>query len=114
GAAEPLLINIYGITETTVHVTYRRVRTVDLQNPASVIGQSIPDLRLYLLDEYGHAVPPGVIGEIYVGGAGLARGYWQRPELTAERFLPDPFSRTPGARLYRTGDRVRYLPGGDL
>ena len=113
GDSSPQLINMYGITETTVHVTYRRIRAGDLLNGASMIGQPIPDLQLYLLDENMEPVPVGVAGEIYVGGAGVALGYWNRPELTAQRFLCDPFSPVPGARLYRSGDLARRLWNGD-
>src|SRR5207245_5925148 len=80
----------------------------------SVIGRPIPDLRLHLLDARMEPVPIGVPGEIYVGGAGLARGYLGRPDLTAERFVPDPFGDVAGARLYRSGDRTRRLPDGDI
>ncbi|MBM7127917.1 amino acid adenylation domain-containing protein [Dyella mobilis] len=110
----PQLINMYGITETTVHVTYRALRAADVTVSGSPIGRRIPDLRIYLLDAYGQPVPRGVIGELYVGGAGVARGYLNRPELTAERFLIDPFSASSGARMYRTGDLARYLPDGGL
>ena len=106
----PQLINMYGITETTVHVTYRRIMRDDAEQAAgSLIGQPLPDLQVYALDQLFEPVPVGIAGEMYVGGAGLARGYLQRPELTAERFLPNPFSTTPGARLYKTGDLARYL-----
>ncbi|WP_369949891.1 amino acid adenylation domain-containing protein [Serratia marcescens] len=108
------LINMYGITETTVHVTYRPLSAQDTAITTSPIGSRIPDLRLYLLDADGEPVPMGAIGELYVGGEGVARGYLNRPELTAERFLDDPFNRAPGARMYRTGDLARYLPGGDI
>ncbi|MEA2740668.1 MAG: hypothetical protein QOH05_3975, partial [Acetobacteraceae bacterium] len=109
------LINMYGITETTVHVTYRRLTPEDAERPThSPIGQRIPDLRIYVLDAFGEPVPIGVAGELYVGGAGLARGYLNRPELTAERFLPDPFSVAPRARMYRTGDLGRYRADGTL
>ncbi|MGQ6623678.1 amino acid adenylation domain-containing protein [Serratia sp. IR-2025] len=108
------LVNMYGITETTVHVTYRPLSAQDTAIVASPIGCRIPDLRLYLLGGDGEPVPMGAIGELYVGGEGVARGYLNRPELTAERFLEDPFNRAPGARMYRTGDLARYLPGGDI
>ena len=108
------LVNMYGITETTVHVTYRPLSAQDTAIVASPIGCRIPDLRLYLLGGDGKPVPMGAIGELYVGGEGVARGYLNRPELTAERFLEDPFNRAPGARMYRTGDLARYLPGGDI
>ncbi|CAK6498432.1 amino acid adenylation domain-containing protein [Serratia marcescens] len=108
------LINMYGITETTVHVTYRPLSAQDTAITTSPIGSRIPDLRLYLLGADGEPVPMGAIGELYVGGEGVARGYLNRSELTAERFLDDPFNRAPGARMYRTGDLARYLPGGDI
>ena len=108
----PRLVNMYGITETTVHVTYRPLSRGDLE-AGSVIGAAIPSLRLHLLAGGGIA-PVGVPGEIHVGGAGLARGYLGRPDLTAERFVPDPFARAGGARLYRSGDLARYRPDGDL
>jgi nonribosomal peptide synthetase DhbF len=109
------LVNMYGITETTVHVTYRPLTPDDAARPRhSPIGQRIPDLRIYLLDPFGEPVPVGVVGELYVGGAGLSRGYLNRPELTAERFLPDPFSTVAGARMYRTGDLGRFVADGTL
>ncbi|WP_191488514.1 non-ribosomal peptide synthetase [Pseudomonas sp. FEN] len=109
------LVNMYGITETTVHVTYYPLQAEDAQRVgASPIGKRIPDLRLYLLDGYGQPVAPGVVGELYVGGAGVARGYLNREELNAERFLDDPFAATPGARMYRTGDLGRWLADGSL
>jgi amino acid adenylation domain-containing protein len=105
-------VNMYGITETTVHVTHRTITPSDLDGDvAHPIGGPIPDLQLHLLDAAGHPVPTGAVGEIFVGGAGLARGYLGRPDLTAERFLPDPFANVPGARLYRSGDRARRLDG---
>ncbi len=113
--ARPLLVNMYGITETTVHVTYRPIRRDDLESgQGSVIGVPIPDLQVYLLDPERRPVPIGVPGEIYVGGAGVARGYLDRAELTAQRFIADPFSTTPGAKLYRTGDLARRLESGDI
>jgi amino acid adenylation domain-containing protein len=113
GDQKPRLVNMYGITETTVHVTYRPIDAADLFG-GSMIGIPIPDLQVYLLDEQGHSVPFGVPGEICVGGAGVGRGYLNRPELTAEKFIADPFSSKPGARLYKTGDLARYLPDGNL
>ncbi|MDB6373980.1 amino acid adenylation domain-containing protein [Photorhabdus bodei] len=110
----PQLVNMYGITETTVHVTYRELNPHDVEQITSPIGARIPDLTLYLLDKYGQPVPLGAEGELYVGGAGVARGYLNRPELTAERFLADPFSDQSGTRMYRTGDLARYLPDGNL
>ena len=107
------LVNMYGITETTVHVTWRPVRRADLERPwSSAIGQPIPDLGIHLLDESLQPSPLGVPGEIHVSGAGLGRGYLGRPGLTAERFVPDPFATTPGERLYRSGDLARYRPDG--
>lgn len=110
----PHLINMYGITETTVHVTYRRMTKADAAATASPIGEPIPDLSLYLLDANLQPVPIGIAGELYVGGAGLARGYLNRADLTAQRFIPDAFSKTPGARLYKSGDVARYLANGSL
>ena len=83
-------------------------------NSGSVIGVPIPDLQVYILDANLQPTPIGVAGEMYVGGSGLARGYLNRPELTAERFIPNPFSHEPGARLYKTGDLARFLPGRDI
>ena len=115
GDDQPLFVNMYGITETTVHVTYRPIKQIDLANAApSVIGVPIPDLQLHVLDENLRPVPPCVPGEMFVGGAGVARGYLNRPELTRERFIPNPFSQTPGARLYRTGDLAQYHANGEL
>jgi amino acid adenylation domain-containing protein len=114
GDERPRLVNMYGITETTVHVTYRLVTRADLDRAGSPIGVPIPDLALYVLDSRLEPVPPGVRGEIFVGGAGVARGYLNRPELTAERFLRDPFSADPAARLYRSGDLARWRADGEL
>ncbi|MQW84339.1 amino acid adenylation domain-containing protein, partial [Sinorhizobium meliloti] len=110
----PRLINMYGITETTVHVTYRLLNKSDTSSSCGPIGERIPDLRIYLLDGHGQPVPFGAVGELYIGGAGVARGYLNRPDLTAERFLADPFSGKAGARMYRSGDLARYLPDGNL
>ncbi|WP_331831757.1 amino acid adenylation domain-containing protein [Pseudomonas sp. LH21] len=101
------LINMYGITETTVHVTYRPIRFADTQQSGSPIGAAIPDLSMYVLDADFNPVAKGCTGELHVGHAGLARGYHNRASLTAERFVPDPFS-SEGGRLYRTGDLARY------
>jgi amino acid adenylation domain-containing protein len=110
----PRLVNMYGITETTVHVTYRLLSRSDVEAArGSVIGVPIPDLSLRVLDPGLRPQPIGVPGEIHVGGDGVALGYLGRPELTAQRFVPDPFG-PPGARLYRSGDLARYLPDGDL
>jgi len=110
----PQLVNMFGITETTVHVTYRRILYSDVNaKRGSVIGRPIPDLQVHLLDEHMDPVSEGETGEMYVGGEGLARGYWRRPELTVERFVPDPFSKEGGARLYRTGD-LALLRNSDL
>lgn len=110
-AQGPQLVNMYGITETTVHVTYRPLRQRDALASASVIGRPIPDLALYVLDAEQQPVPVGVPGELYVAGAGVALGYLNRPELTAERFVANPFA--PGV-MYRTGDQVRWRADGDL
>ncbi|RNA62516.1 amino acid adenylation domain-containing protein [Chryseobacterium nematophagum] len=115
----PCLINMYGITETTVHVSYRALDSEELGS-ASIIGAHIPDQRIYVLDEYLRPVPVGAVGELYIGGSGLSRGYLNLPELTAERFLKNPFQseeekeRGYNSRIYKTGDLGRYFPGGDL
>ena len=115
GDARPRLINMYGITETTVHVTYRPITAREVEEArGSVIGAAIPDLDIYLLDGYMRPVPLGVKGEIYVGGEGVAKGYLNRPDLTAEKFIDNPFRHEAGGRLYRTGDLARYLPNRDL
>jgi amino acid adenylation domain-containing protein len=108
GGERPRLVNMYGITETTVHVTYRPLSAAD-PGGRSVIGVAIPGLQVYLVDRHLEPVPPGMPGEILVGGEGLARGYLRRPDLTAQRFVPDPFGRRSGARLYRSGDLARWV-----
>jgi amino acid adenylation domain-containing protein len=113
GDQRPQLVNMYGITETTVHVTYRPLSLADLDS-GSVVGVPIPDLQVHILDASQQPVLAGAIGELYVGGAGVARGYLNRPELTQERFLPDPFAKEPRARLYRSGDLARFLPNGEI
>ncbi|WP_346833897.1 amino acid adenylation domain-containing protein [Pseudomonas koreensis] len=115
GNAGTRLVNMYGITETTVHVTYRPLQAADaLLVGRSPIGVGIPDLQLYVLDAQREPVPVGVIGELYVGGAGVARGYLNREALTAERFIADPFSGRAEARLYKTGDLARWSADGSL
>ncbi|MER8377643.1 amino acid adenylation domain-containing protein, partial [Mesorhizobium sp. M1406] len=108
----PQLINMYGITETTVHATYRPLVEPDTAASGSPIGRPIANTRIYLLDAHGAPVPFGAVGELYIGGAGVARGYLNRPELTAERFIASSF--VEGDRLYRSGDLARYLPDGNL
>ncbi len=114
GDRRPELVNMYGITETTVHVTVRPVREKDLDEPASLIGPPLPDLSLYLLDASLRPVGPGVPGEIFVGGDGVALGYVGNPALTADRMLPDPFAGRPGARMYRSGDLAVLRDDGEL
>ncbi|WP_327373440.1 amino acid adenylation domain-containing protein [Streptomyces sp. NBC_01216] len=115
GDRAPELINMYGITETTVHVTHHRVSRALITDPRSrsVIGTPLPDLRVHVLDHCQQPVPDGWVGEMYVAGPGLALGYLGRPDLTAQRFVTDPFG-APGARMYRTGDLARRLPDGTL
>ena len=114
--SSPQLVNMFGITEITVHGTWHFLQPSDVQqgNVCSPIGRRLRDLVFYVLDKALNPVSPGVPGELYIGGAGLARGYLNRPDLTALRFVPDPFSGMEGGRLYRTGDLVRYLHDGSL
>jgi hypothetical protein len=108
------MVNMYGITETTVHVTYRRIYATDAQHEReSLIGEPIPDMQIHLLDAQLNPVRDGQEGEIFVGGGGVARGYLNRPELTVERFCDDPFG-VSGARLYRSGDLARRREDGEL
>ena len=108
------LVNGYGPTETTTFACCYEVQEVSAAETSIAIGKPIGNTQAYVLDERQRVVPVGVSGELYLGGAGLARGYWQRPELTAERFVPHPYSAAPGARLYRTGDVARYRADGNL
>ncbi|MEO1430397.1 MAG: amino acid adenylation domain-containing protein [Cyanobacteria bacterium J06633_8] len=114
GDKQPQLVNMYGITETTVHVTYRPLTIQDLDCTSSMIGCPIPDLQMYILDDNLQPVPIGVRGEMYIGGSGLARGYLNRQQLTSQRFIPNPFDSKQKSRLYKTGDLARYLPNGDV
>ncbi|RML24522.1 Syringopeptin synthetase A, partial [Pseudomonas syringae pv. lapsa] len=106
------LCNLYGPSETTTYSSWVAMNREDGFAPH--IGKPVGNTQFYLLDEQQQPVPLGVVGEIYIGGAGVARGYLNRDELTAERFLKDPFSQQPAARMYRTGDLGRYLPDGNI
>lgn len=105
------LWNMYGPTETTVWSTIYQIK--DTRNGV-LIGRPIDNTSIYILDKYGHPAPIGIPGELTIGGDGLARGYFGRPDLTDEKFVPDPFIGREGARMYRTGDIVRYLPDGNI
>src|SRR5579864_5148228 len=111
-ASGRVFLNAYAPTEATIYATLMRCEAGEGQAPA--IGRPIANTKIYLLDEYGEPVPVGVVGEIYIGGVGVAQGYLKRAELTAERFVPEPYSWVPGARMYRTGDLGRYLRDGNL
>jgi len=111
------LINSYGPTEATIGATLYPVPEAsapDAPMRSVPIGRPIANLKTYVLDSRLRPAPVGVAGELYIGGDGLARGYWRRPDLTAEKFIPDPFGNQPGLRLYRSGDRVRYLSDGNI
>ena len=115
GSESPSLVNMYGITETCVHVTYRVIKPEDGAIPfGSPIGVAIADLDLLILDRFMNPVPIGAPGEIYVGGEGPARGYLNRPDLTAARFTPHPYAKKAGERLYQSGDTARITPDGAL
>src|ERR1019366_3005812 len=108
-----VLHNLYGPTEASVDVTAWTCPT-DFTSSIVPIGRPIANTQIYILDAYGEPVPVGVTGELYIGGAGVARGYLNRAELTAERFLADPFASESGARMYRTGDLGRWLADGHI
>lgn len=106
------LINMYGITETTVHVTYKEITALEISSNKSNIGKPIPTLRCYVLDAHQQLVPFGVSGELYVSGDGVARGYLNRDELNRQRFIADPFLQ--GERMYRSGDKAKVLKNGEM
>jgi amino acid adenylation domain-containing protein len=115
GDHEPTIVNLYGITETTVHATFRPLRRADVERPdISPIGRPLGHLDLQLLDAHGQPVPYGVVAEICIGGGGLARGYLNRPDLTSQRFVAHPYPATPGERIYRSGDLARWRHDGGL
>ncbi|MFZ5918494.1 MAG: amino acid adenylation domain-containing protein, partial [Chloroflexota bacterium] len=107
-------VNVYGPTEATVVAAWHEVETPSIVTSNVPIGRPIINSRLYILDGQMQPVPVGVPGELYIGGVGVGRGYLNRPELTAERFIADPFSPDPAARLYRTGDLCRYRRDGHI
>lgn len=106
--------NFYGPTESTVWAAANLIDADETASPVSSIGRPLPGIKIDLLSRFLRPAPVGVAAEVFIGGNGLARGYFNRPDLTAERFLPDPFSNAPGARLYRTGDSARYCENGKL
>jgi len=112
------VFNLYGPSEDTTYSTFACVSRQDLENEgvskSPPIGRPIANTQVYILDPHLQPVPIGVPGELHIGGAGLARGYFNRPELTSEKFIPNPFSEEPGSRLYKTGDLARYLPNGNV
>ncbi|WBB80483.1 amino acid adenylation domain-containing protein [Micromonospora sp. WMMD882] len=114
GWRKPDLVNMYGITETTVHDTFRTVVPDDVSRALTQVGRPLADLAIHVLDERLRPCPVGVVGEMYVGGPGVARGYLGQPGLTAGRFVADPVGDEPGARLYRSGDLARWRPDGNL
>jgi amino acid adenylation domain-containing protein/non-ribosomal peptide synthase protein (TIGR01720 family) len=115
GSDAPQLINMYGITETTVHVTWRRIVEADIETGrGSLIGEALPHLQMQLMDQDGRPVPTGATGEIWVGGQSVSAGYLNMPALTAERFVPDASSSRPGMRAYRSGDLARRHDDGEV
>ncbi len=113
-APETVLINEYGPTETVVGCCVYKANGTNLASASVPIGRPIANTQLYILNHHLQPVPVGIAGELYIGGMGLARGYLNRPQLTAEKFIPHPFSPDPGSRLYKTGDLARYLPDGNI
>ncbi len=113
-ASKSRLIHVYGPTENTTFTTYHAMQGASTFMASVPIGRPVSNTSVYVLDRQMQLVPRGVVGELFIGGVGLARGYFNRPALTAENFVPDPFGCEPGARLYRSGDRVRYLSDGKL
>lgn len=108
------LYNLAGMTEVSYCSTYHLVRRPEPVPGIIPWGRPLPNQRLYVLDTHGEPVPTGVRGELFIGGAGVRRGYWRRPGLSAERFTPDPFGQDPSGRLYRTGDAARWRSSGEL
>ena len=113
GVTEVALYNLYGPTEAAVEVTFHRCAPGGARE-AVPIGRPVANTRIHLLDRHGRPVPLGVTGELHIGGVQVARGYFGRPDLTAERFVPDALGGEPGARLYRTGDLARHVPNGEV
>jgi amino acid adenylation domain-containing protein len=111
---DALLCNCYGPTEATIWATTHTTSPADGQNRTVPIGTPIPNTTTYILDTHLNPVPPGTPGELYIGGPAITRGYHHQPALTAQRYLPDPYTTTPGGRLYRTGDRARQHPDGTI
>lgn len=103
---------MYGITETTVHVTFKKITDAEIANNVSNIGKAIPTLSCYVFDQNKQLLPIGSSGELYVGGLGVARGYLNRIELTSERFVINPYNKEE--KLYRSGDIVKRLKNGEL
>lgn len=108
------IVHVYGPTESTTFSTYYEIKALPEDSLSVPIGRPLANTTAYIVDEQMNPVPPGVIGEICLGGDGLARGYWQHEQLTAEKFVPHPFSSSPGERIYRTGDLGRWLPDGNI
>ncbi len=108
------LLHVYGPTESTTFASWYAIDTVPENTTTIPIGKPVSNTQVYILDTQLQPVPVGVPGELYIGGAGLAHGYWNRPELTSETFIPNPFCNDPTGRLYKTGDQVRYRPSGDI